>query len=202
MQHALKYMIFIDATNFLVELSKEIEVEFRAEKPPEAALKFARLFMDDILHHVKGEVIRQYWIGSFMGSEQERTNLSQFLRELDFEPLLLKKKKGKEKGVDILLTKEMLVNAFNQNYDIGYLMAGDEDYLSLIMEVKRYGVRIYGAFFEHGLSSELKIAFDKFRTLHKHQLIAKQWNELVEEIRKELKVAKDQNPIPNKLSRQ
>jgi hypothetical protein len=56
----------------------------------------------------------------------------------------------------------MLVNAFNRNFDIGILVAGDEDYVGLVNEVKRYGPRIYGAFFEHGLSPELRLSCDTF----------------------------------------
>ena len=57
----------------------------------------------------------------------------------------------------------MLVNAFNQNFDVGYLVAGDEDYVGLINEVKRYGPIVRGIFFQHGLSEELRLAFDSFK---------------------------------------
>jgi hypothetical protein len=33
----------------------------------------------------------------------------------------------------------MLVNAFNQNFGMEYLVIGDEDYVGLVHEVKRYG---------------------------------------------------------------
>jgi hypothetical protein len=61
--------------------------------------------------------------------------------------------------------KEMLVNAFNQNFDVGYLIAGDEDYVGLVNEVKRYGPIAKGAFFQHGLSEELYLTFDSFEYL-------------------------------------
>jgi hypothetical protein len=56
----------------------------------------------------------------------------------------------------------MLVNAFNQNFDIGLLIAGDADYSDLVKEVKRYGPVIWGSFFSHGLSESLRIEFDMF----------------------------------------
>ena len=61
----------------------------------------------------------------------------------NFEPVLFQKRDGREKGVDIALTKEMLVNALHQNFDIGFLFAGDKDYVSLVSEVKRYGPRVW-----------------------------------------------------------
>ena len=61
----------------------------------------------------------------------------------------------------------MLVNAFNQNFEIGMLIAGDEDYVELVHEVKRYGAIIRGAFINRGLSDKLKIAFDQYYDLMK-----------------------------------
>jgi len=92
--------------------------------------------------------------------------LKKNLRELNFEPVLFKKHQDKkEKGVDIALTKEMLVNAFNSNFDIAILFAGDEDYVGLVNEVKRYGPIIMGAFFNNGLSPNLQFTFDYFQLI-------------------------------------
>jgi len=93
------------------------------------------------------------------------------------EPILFKKKGNREKGVDIALTKEVLVNAFNQNFDVGLLVAGDEDYVGLVHEVKRYGQIIHGTFFEEGLSNELKVEFDQFFNLST-ELSSPKFNEL------------------------
>ena len=57
----------------------------------------------------------------------------------------------------------MLTNAFNQNYDIGILFAGDEDYVEVVKEVKRYGPIIVGSYFKDGLSDNLKLSFDHFQ---------------------------------------
>lgn len=183
-----RYMFFIDGTNFLIELAKEINIPFRAEKPPLSTFNFAKMLIEDIEQYIDShQIIRHYWFGSYQDSDKERKEINSYLRECNFEPILIQKKKGREKGVDISLTKEMLVNAFNQNFDVGYLISGDEDYLSLVIETKRYGPQIHGAFFEHGLSEELKIAFDKFRYFTKHLLIEKNWNNLVVKIKNEIK---------------
>ena len=75
---------------------------------------------------------------------------------------MFRKRNGREKDVDIALTKEMLVNAFQQNCEEVILIAGDEDYVELIEEVKRYGQNIRGAFFKIGLSEHLRISLDQF----------------------------------------
>ena len=83
--------------------------------------------------------------------------------------MLFQKIGSKEKGVDIGLAKEMLVNAFNQNFDVGWLFAGDEDYVGLVKEVKKYGQIINGSFFNQGLSPELEVAFDEFILIKKEK---------------------------------
>ncbi|MCK9374989.1 MAG: NYN domain-containing protein [Syntrophobacterales bacterium] len=87
------------------------------------------------------------------------------LRELNYEPILFKKRGNKEKGVDIALTKEMLINSFNHNFDVALLIATDADYISLINEVKRYGVILLGAFFSRGLSPGLHLSFNHFKII-------------------------------------
>ncbi len=80
---------------------------------------------------------RRYWFASYQGSNDVQKRINETLRQMDFEPVLFKKRIGRKKGVDIALTMNILTNAFNQNYDIGILFAGDEDYVELVKEVKR-----------------------------------------------------------------
>lgn len=165
MEQHLRCMVFIDGTNCLGQLSDQIQVGFDAAKPPEHAIRLCRELMKYLLASTPWQKIRRYWFGSYKGDDTCRKKLAVLLRECGFEPVIFKQQSDKEeKGVDIALTKEMLVNAFNQNFDIGYLIAGDEDYVGLVNEVKRYGPRIYGAFFDLGLSPELKLSFDRFRS--------------------------------------
>jgi uncharacterized LabA/DUF88 family protein len=163
-------MVFIDGTNFLISLFKKFSIDLRAEKPPlevfslcrtiiAGAIRFAPL-SEECLH------IRSYWLASYQGNDELGDRMYEALRQHLFEPVLLKKVKNKpEKGVDIELTKEMLVNAFNNNYDVAILFAGDEDYVNLVKEVKRYGTIIIGSFFETGLSPLLKRTFDYFHPI-------------------------------------
>ncbi len=61
----------------------------------------------------------------------------------------------------------MLVNSYFNNYDVAILIAGDEDYLGLVNEVKRYGPIMRGGFFRHGLAENLLLEFDYFDYLPK-----------------------------------
>ncbi len=160
-----KLMVFVDGTNFLLALKGELSLgpEFRADKPPAETLNIALHLLKRFEDEYGMVKIRKYWFSSYQGSEKAGERIAKELRECGFEPVLFKKKKGrKEKRVDIALAKEMLVNAFHQNFDVGYLVAGDEDYVDLVNEVKRYGQIIRGAFFGMSMSDKLEIALDDF----------------------------------------
>jgi uncharacterized LabA/DUF88 family protein len=169
----VKTMMFIDGTNLLVQMYKMLGIKQKmAYKPSPAALMLAMYLIEDgetwfrSLTQYKSEedvFARKYWIGSYQGTEDDGFRLAQELRELFFEPILFKQiNKGKEKGVDIALAKEMLVNAFQQNVERSYLVAGDADYITLVNEVKRYGQQVRGIFFEQYTSPRLKLVFDDF----------------------------------------
>jgi len=89
------------------------------------------------------------------------------LFEFGFTPIVIQKPKGQRtKGVDISLTKDMLLQAFLGNYDIAVLVAGDGDFIPLVEEVKRLGRRVVVAFFEEsGLNPGLRVAGDEFYPL-------------------------------------
>jgi uncharacterized LabA/DUF88 family protein len=171
-----RLMIFVDGTNLLTQLSKEIKVPSCVEKPTNAILEYSNVIIDkytkafvtnffqrdEFTPYVNTITIRRYWFSSYKGSEDIGNNLKTELRCLGFEPVLFKKRGEREKGVDIALTREMLINAFNQNFDIGFLITGDEDYVELVKDVKRYGQIVGGGFFKNGLSKHLKVEFDHF----------------------------------------
>ena len=162
MAEPTRMMVFFDGTNFLVQLSKHLGLVFRAEKPPWPAIGLAAELISRHISFKNIKVIRKYWFASYIGSEEFLIEYRSQLRQRGFEPKLFRKRGNREKGVDIALTKEMLVNAFQQNCDLVVLIAGDEDYVELIEEVKRYGQRIHGLFFREGLSEHLRLAFDSF----------------------------------------
>jgi uncharacterized LabA/DUF88 family protein len=164
-------MYFIDGSNLLIELAKKIPgcERFRAEAPhPSAIITVAK---DLLVKRKAGDIaadsiIRSYWFASYQGDDQMRINYARALRMAGFEPRLFQRIGAKEKGVDIDLTREMLVNAFARNFKRAVLVAGDADYVSLVNEVKRYGVNVYGSFFSGAsLADELHLALDRFHPL-------------------------------------
>jgi uncharacterized LabA/DUF88 family protein len=69
--------------------------------------------------------------------------------------------RNRQKGVDILLTLDMISKGFLRHYDIAAFVGGDDDFLDLISAVKNLvGRRVFGFFFSHNISSRLKDSFD------------------------------------------
>lgn len=69
----------------------------------------------------------------------------------------------RQKAVDTLLSVHMLVGAYNQNFDIAYLVAGDEDFIPAVEEVQRRGINVWlitSGNNKVGVSGELKSAVD------------------------------------------
>ncbi|HEV8404716.1 MAG TPA: NYN domain-containing protein [Nitrososphaera sp.] len=72
-----------------------------------------------------------------------------------------------QKGVDTLITMDMLSKAYEDQYDAAVLLSGDNDFLDLVYELKDRGKVIIGAFFEHSVSEPLKNSFDRKIVLEK-----------------------------------
>jgi uncharacterized protein (TIGR00288 family) len=66
------------------------------------------------------------------------------------------------KRVDITLSVDMLVHAYQKNYDVAVLIAGDEDYVPLVEAVKNTGRRVFLWFVASGLSPALKRSADYY----------------------------------------
>lgn len=169
----LRVMFFIDGTNLLCRLEDSLnkisdsdnKFKIKADKLQPDDVAMAASLIDSLfkIHGIlRWRIIRKFWYSSYRGSDQDRLKNIETLWGQGFEPVIFRKKGNREKGVDIALTMSMLTNAFNQNYDLGILVAGDEDYIELVKEVKRYGPQVHGAFLGSGLSDELRFACDHF----------------------------------------
>lgn len=169
-----KLMVFIDGSNLLRETAQQISATFRSDKPPKEAILLCAVIVNVLLSRIKKEDkfydfkhIRTYWFGSCQGDESYESTLKQILQSCGMEPVIFRKRQGREKRVDIAIAREMLINAINKNYDLGLLLAGDEDYLDLVNDVKRLGVRVIGSFYDtSALSKHLQLSFDNFHQLH------------------------------------
>ena len=114
---------------------------------------------------VQGQGIRAYYYTSLVGDEQRIVSVKEALWTLGFSPEVFKKSRQdqKAKGVDIALARDILGHAYRDNYDVAVLLAGDGDYVPLILELKRLGKVVYVAFFSASpLSPELRLAADGF----------------------------------------
>lgn len=80
--HYEKVMGFIDGSNFLIELSKELGTNFRADKPPFPALEIAQTLTNRFFHKDGNITIRKYWFASYQGEETYCREYARKLREL------------------------------------------------------------------------------------------------------------------------
>jgi NYN domain len=114
---------------------------------------------------------RAYYYASTRGDERDRDAVTKALWDLGFTPKVFKRPADdsrKSKAVDIAFATDVLTHAFYGHYDVAVLVAGDEDYVPLVDEVKRQGRRVVVAFFtgeESGLSQRLRLAADTFLDL-------------------------------------
>lgn len=123
---------------------------------------------------VSPHAVRAYYYTSVTGDAAKLQEVNESLRKLAFEPKVFKKSANrKSKGVDISLTKDLLSQAFLNNYDFVVLIAGDADYLPLVEEVKRLDKILYLTFLSNRLSDDLRLAADWFGSLDK--LFLERW---------------------------
>ena len=165
-------MIFVDGSNLLVELGVVLGAQIRAEQPSVEAISMACQCIVQSLDDAPPPIgphrpIRKYWFGSLQGDDTVLQSKQQVLRDAGFEGVLFRKVKGgKEKGVDLAVAREMLIHGFNKHYHTAILVAGDEDYLGLVQDLKRMGLVVGGLFFDTpALSPRLRLGFDHFQVL-------------------------------------
>ena len=72
------------------------------------------------------------------------------------------KKPPRQKGVDILIAVDMLVGAFEKLFSVAILAAGDADFVSVVLEVRRRGVMVVVTASATSISDELRRSADRF----------------------------------------
>ncbi len=68
-----RIMVFVDGTNLLVELTKELDIKFRADKPPPSAFRYAQYWIRPFRDY--HPVIRAFWFASYHGSDEYRDKI-------------------------------------------------------------------------------------------------------------------------------
>ena len=123
---------------------------------------------------IQGEIVRVYYYDAQREpGEKDYDDQMQFFNKLDdvdfYETRrasLVRKGKKKErreqKGVDVLISVDMMSKAYEDHYDIAIVIMGDRDFLPLITSIKNLtGKRVFGVVFEGSYSQELARSFDK-----------------------------------------
>lgn len=67
----------------------------------------------------------------------------------------------REKGIDVMLTTELLTHTFKDNFDVAIIVGGDQDYIVALKEVKREGKKVVLACFENSFSQEIQEIADE-----------------------------------------
>jgi len=175
-----KAMAFVDGSNLLMEVGTILGAKLRSDLPSSEHLSLAtqtvtKALREQVVDGPAGphRIVRRYWFGSVQGSDERLAERQTWLREHGYEGVLFHKRKGRdEKGVDLAVAREMLMHGFNKNYNTAVLVAGDEDYLGLVHDLKRLGVLVVLAFYEcPSLSPKLRLAADAFIPLHDPQAV-------------------------------
>jgi uncharacterized LabA/DUF88 family protein len=121
--------------------------------------------------NIYGELIRTYYYDAIVDEKEkdERERQSKFfdtLRTLPFCTVRLgrlktaRKEPRRQKGVDILMSIDMLTKAYENHYDIAILVAGDGDFVDLVEAVKDAGKRVYGAYIKDHVDDKLLGSLD------------------------------------------
>jgi len=179
-QHLKRTMVFIDGGNFRKFLEDALGSGF--VKNPDKISQGLQILLSDILstlnasvyHH---EIIRVYYYdGIFSPTEPEYNELTQFFKAIKnnfpknfpFEMKfgrLIKTPKNREpirqKGVDVLLSVDIVAKAFLDHYDEAVIVAGDDDFLDAVISVKDFtGKKVIGFYSLKGASERLIDSFD------------------------------------------
>ena len=157
-------MVFVDGENLAIRWKEHLD----DRTPPAHAQYEPNVFVwSDILNmrnHRHCNIIRKYYYTSISGDDSKRNLITDRLKSIGIESphVFPRKKTRNSKRVDITLSVDMLIQAYQKNYDAAVLVAGDEDYVPLVTAVKNAGRRVFLWFVDNGLSPDLKRSADYY----------------------------------------
>jgi uncharacterized LabA/DUF88 family protein len=179
---AKQWMAFVDGENFAIR-GQEILTAAGIEPSPAAVGWHERdvflwypnshpaepLGLASAQSYNENPPLRSHYYTSVQGDEPKLAEVRERLRALFFHPDVFKKEKGRRsKRVDITLARDMLSDAYQGNYELAVLIAGDADYLPLVEEVQRRGRQVALSFFGNVTSDELRLQADRWWDLTDH----------------------------------
>jgi uncharacterized LabA/DUF88 family protein len=156
-----RVMIFIDGSNFYYSLRNsfyktKIDFEkfcnFLSENDDLIVIKYYNsvLNIDDDEEAYKKQQL-------FFDSLREISVMDIFFGRLEKRP----DGKKSEKGVDVKLAVDMVVNAYKDNYDIAILVSNDADFIPAIEEIKALGKQV------------INVSFPKTKSYHLNKVCSK-----------------------------
>jgi uncharacterized LabA/DUF88 family protein len=161
-----KYMLFVDGENLAIRYKNVLAESGLVAETHIKHLENLYVWSKHAnrRNHEQVALIRSYFYTCAKGDTAKIESIEDDLIQLGIsDPRVFKKNNNrKSKRVDITLATDMLSHAYNDNYDIAVLVAGDEDYVPLVQEIKRKGKQVALWFFESGLSRHLKNECDLF----------------------------------------
>jgi len=184
-----RVMFFIDGENLVLRYQDMLEEGY---EPLNAIKheKDVYVWHTDVIRSADvGNIIRVNYYTSAQGDETRIVSLSKDIKKIEYVyngppvgtggsfggiqheqfkghifPHVFKKeaKETRSRLVDISITIDMLHYASRQILDAVYLVSGDGDFIPLIKEVMRRGVRVYLMALSSGLNPKLPISGDEF----------------------------------------
>lgn len=143
-----RLMIFIDA-EYVIQSLRHLANQKR--------ITLANIKWRELIDWIKGDrhLIRCYYYSALLVETQNPHTYQQqqdFLKQLKTDIDYLQIKMGKlvrqkgiwvQKGVDVKIAVDMVTKAFLDHYDIGAIVSGDSDFISLIDDIKeKHGKQI------------------------------------------------------------
>ena len=152
-------MVFMDHSNFYLALRSSLK-----GGDPTAQGNFDySAFLSALVGG--DELIRTYLAGSFKDTPDHVDPAKRFFHFVDGRPHIyvkvFERREGGEKQVDVYLATQMVALAYENAYDIAYLISGDEDFCPAIELVQQKGKIVVAASFKQSLSHELTLKADR-----------------------------------------
>ncbi len=186
-----RVMFFIDGENLVFRYQDMLRNGY---KPNPAILheKDVYVWHKDVIRADVGKIIRVNYYTSAQGDEKRILSISEDIKKIGYRyngppvgtggrfggirhedfighifPHVFKKEKksAKSRLVDISITIDMLHYASRQILDAVYLVSCDGDYIPLIKEVMRKGVKVHLMALSIGLNPKLPISGDEFECI-------------------------------------
>jgi len=188
-----RVMFFIDGENLVLRYQDMLEQEYQPLNKIKHE-KDVYVWHKDVIRANVGNIIRVNYYTSAQATEDKILSLSEDIKKIEYlyqgppvgggggiygggihhenfkghiVPHIFKKKKKSVKSriVDISITIDMLHYASLQMLDAVYLISCDGDYIPLIKEVMRRGVKVHLMALSIGLNPKLPISGDEFECI-------------------------------------